>query len=44
MLIKWNIWCRDSPQVRGEGDNEGTATPTRANAILPPWMLRPTNE
>ncbi|XP_020234496.1 truncated transcription factor CAULIFLOWER A [Cajanus cajan] len=35
---------RGSSQVRGDGDNEGTPTPTRANAILPPWMLRPTNE
>ncbi|TKY73280.1 Agamous MADS-box protein AGL8 [Spatholobus suberectus] len=36
---------RSSSQVRGDGgDNEGTPTPTRANAILPPWMLRPTNE
>lgn len=35
---------RDSLQVSGEGDNEGTPTLTRANAILPPWMLRPTNE
>ncbi|XP_061364941.1 truncated transcription factor CAULIFLOWER A-like isoform X1 [Gastrolobium bilobum] len=30
-----------SPQAR---DNEGTPTQTRANTILPPWMLRPTNE
>ncbi|KAL2340683.1 hypothetical protein Fmac_008623 [Flemingia macrophylla] len=35
---------RGSSQVRGGGNNEGTRTPTPANAILPPWMLRPTNE
>ncbi|KAK7411311.1 hypothetical protein VNO78_02744 [Psophocarpus tetragonolobus] len=36
---------RGSLQARGdEGDNDGITTPTRANAILPPWMLRPTNE
>ncbi|XP_014492976.1 truncated transcription factor CAULIFLOWER A [Vigna radiata var. radiata] len=36
---------RGSSQVRGdEGDNDGMVTPSRANAILPPWMLRPTNE
>ncbi|KAG5019956.1 hypothetical protein GLYMA_06G205800v4 [Glycine max] len=35
---------RESSQIRGEGDNEGTPTPTRANAILPSWMLRPSNE
>ncbi|CAJ1975409.1 unnamed protein product [Sphenostylis stenocarpa] len=36
---------RGCSQVRDDGgDNEGTATPSRANAILPPWMLRPTNE
>ncbi|KHN10638.1 Agamous-like MADS-box protein AGL8 [Glycine soja] len=41
-LVTSNI--RTSSQIRGEGDNEGTPTPTQANAILPPWMLRPTNE
>ncbi|ESW10371.1 hypothetical protein PHAVU_009G203400 [Phaseolus vulgaris] len=37
---------RGSSQVIGDGgDNEGSATtPSRVNAILPPWMLRPTNE
>ncbi|XP_047148808.1 truncated transcription factor CAULIFLOWER A-like [Vigna umbellata] len=36
---------RGSSQVGGdEGDNDGMVTPSRANAILPPWMLRPTNE
>ncbi|KAK7354348.1 hypothetical protein VNO80_19808 [Phaseolus coccineus] len=36
---------RGSSQVIVDGgDNEGSATPSRANAILPPWMLRPTNE
>lgn len=41
VLIK-SFGCRGSPQARC---NEETGTQTRANAILPPWMIiRPTNE